>query len=123
MKHNYITALFSAGIVTFFAVSLGVAKTTTKTIQILYPAQIADGTILQPGMYRVALNTVSQNPTLDFYQNGRQVAQAPVKLVSEQAKNTQTQVLYNTGGKTDVITEIDFNGSNQRMLLGHASQP
>lgn len=71
----------------------------------------------------MALNTLSQNPTLDFFQNGRQVAQAPVKLVSEQARNTQTEVLYSTGGKTDVITEIDFNGSNQRMLLANASHP
>ncbi|HXJ96568.1 MAG TPA: hypothetical protein VMT20_27330 [Terriglobia bacterium] len=123
MKHNYGSALLGAGIIALFAGSLGLAKTTAKTIQILYPAQISDGTVLKPGTYRVALNTASQNPTLDFSQNGRQVAQTPVKLVSEQAKNTQTQVLYNTGGKTDVITEIDFNGSNQRMLLGHTSHP
>jgi len=123
MKHNCVTAFLGACIVALFAVSLGLAKTTTKTIQIVYPARIADGTVLKPGTYRVKLNTASQTPTLDFYQNGRQVAQAPVKLVSEQAKNTQTQVLYNAGGKTEVITEIDFNGSNQRMLLADASHP
>lgn len=121
MKGNFLTALLGAGIAALFAASLGLAKMTTKTIQILYPTQIAGGKMLKPGTYKVALNTVSQSPALEFYQNNREVAQAPAKLVSTQTKNTQTEVRYNTAGHTDVITEIDFRGTNQRILLQNST--
>ncbi|HEV2383308.1 MAG TPA: hypothetical protein VG206_26375 [Terriglobia bacterium] len=66
----------------------------TKTIQILYPAQIVGATMLKPGIYQVGLDRASQSPTLDFYQNRKEVAQAPVKLVSSPTKNSETEVQY-----------------------------
>jgi len=103
---------------------LGLAKVhpMTKTIEILNPTEVGSGTMLKPGVYRVELQASSQSPELDFYQSRKQVAEVPVKLVASQTKNDETEVHYDTASKPQVITEIDFRGSNQRMVL-EDSQP
>ena len=119
MKNNFVTTSLGLGIAILFAASLGLAKTKTmtKTIQILYPTEVSGGTPLKPGMYQVELLANSQSPEVGFYQNHTQIAEAPVKLVPSQTRNSVTEVQYDTIGNTHVIREIDFRGSNQRMVL------
>jgi len=122
MKTRFITVLLGASVALLFAASLGLAKTTTKTIQILYPTELTGGTTLKPGTYQVTLNTSSSSPELEFYQNRRQVAETPVKLVSTATKNNATEVQYDNAGNRHVITEIDFRGSDDRMLLENSGK-
>jgi hypothetical protein len=119
MKKNVVTTLLGLGIAILLVASLGLAKAhpITKTIQILNPTKIGGGTMLQPGVYRVELQANSQSPELGFYQSGKQVAEVPVKLAPSQTKNSETEVLIDTASNTPVITEIDFRGSDQRMVL------
>jgi len=118
MKSSFIRALVGASVALLLVASLGLAKkTNTKTIQILYPTELTGGTTLKPGTYQVALNASSPSPQLAFYQNHRQVAETPVKLVTNPTKNDATEVQYDTAHHPCVITEIDFRGSNQRVLF------
>jgi hypothetical protein len=83
MTKNLVTTLLGLGVAILFVSSLGLAKaqTMTKTIDIVYPTKVGGGPMLQPGMYRVELQTNSKSPELDFYQSRQQVAEVPVKLV------------------------------------------
>ena len=76
---NLTTALLSTVTAVLLFAGLGLAKSTTKTVDILNQVQVAGKTIT-PGMYRVELNTSTTTPTLGFYQHNKEVAQAPVKL-------------------------------------------
>ncbi|HEV2383319.1 MAG TPA: hypothetical protein VG206_26435 [Terriglobia bacterium] len=122
MKKNFMTTLLGSGIAILLVASLGQARMNTATVDIVDAAQIGEGTILKPGTYRVELLTNSQSPELGFYQNRKQVAETPVKLVPSQTTNTQTEVQYNTASNPQVMTEVDFRGSNQRVVL-EDSQP
>jgi hypothetical protein len=95
---------------------------TTRTIQILYPTEIAGKTTLKPGTYRVRLDAASHSPTLDFYQNSKQIAEAPVKLVPSESKISETEIRYHTVNNAHLITEIDFRGSRQRIMLENGTR-
>jgi hypothetical protein len=120
MTRNLTTALLGAATAVLLVAGLGLAKSGTKTVDILNRVQIA-GRTLKPGMYQVQLNTAMATPTLKFYQHNQEIAQTPVKLVSSQGRNQQTEVRYNTANNQDVITEIDFSGARQRILLQNPS--
>ena len=120
MRRNLKTVLLGSVTAVLLVAGLGLAKTSMKTVDILNQVQIA-GKTLQPGMYRVELDTAMATPTLEFYQHNKQIAQAPVKLVPSQGKNQQTEVKYDTAKNQDVITEIDFRGARQRILLRNPS--
>jgi len=122
MKKNFATALLGSAIAILLVVIPGLAKTRMTTVEIVDPAQIGEGTVLKPGTYRVELLTNSQSPELGFYQNRKQVAETPVKLVPSKTTNSETQVQYNTASNPQVMTEVDFRGSNQRVVL-EDSQP
>jgi hypothetical protein len=117
MTRNPMIVFLEAATAVLLCAALGLAKkTTTKTVQILNPVQIS-GTRLEAGTYQVALNTAAASPTLEFYQNRKEVAQTPVKLVATPSKNQETEVRYDTAENKNVITEIDFSGARQRILL------
>src|SRR5215469_13317329 len=82
-------------------------------VTLIYASQIANGTELQPGSYKVELSPNASSPQLMFYQQGKLVAQAPVKLVAETKKIGQTEILYNTAANQHVITEIDLRAWSQ----------
>jgi hypothetical protein len=113
---NLTTVLLSSVTAAVLFAGLALASTTTKTVDILNRVQVAGKTIA-PGMYRVELNTSTTTPTLEFYRHNKEVAQTPVKLVPSRGRNQQTEVKYNTANNQDVITEIDFSGAHQRMVL------
>jgi len=120
MIRNLTTAVLSTITAVLLLAGPGLAKTPTKTVDILNQVQIA-GKMLQPGMYQVELNTAMATPTLEFYRHSRKIAQTPVKLVASQGRNSQTEVRYSTANNQDVITEIQFKGARQRILLQNPS--
>ena len=98
--------------------SAGLAAAKTNTVQLPYATKIGNGSVLNAGSYRVALVNSSKTPELAFYQGGKQVAEAPVKLVSVPKKNSETQVIYDESHKnSNVMTEIDLDGWNQNMVF------
>ena len=120
MIRNLTTAFLSTVTAVLLFAGLGLAKTATKTVDILNQVQIA-GRTLTPGMYQVQLNTATATPTLEFYVHNKQIAQTPVKLVPSEGRNQQTEVVYDTSNNQKVITEVDFKGARQRILLQNPS--
>lgn len=91
-------------------------------IDVLYPSRLANGPNLQPGTYKVELASNATSPEVMFYQDGKLVAQAPAKLVDDGRKNDETKVYYNTAGQQHVITEIDLQGWEQKVMFNTSAK-
>ncbi len=98
------------------AAALGVAK--SDQVNIIYETRVGNGPTLKPGVYKLAVINDPQSPKVQFYQNGKRVAEVPAKLVSQSKKNPETEVYYNTVGKDDhVLTEIRLNGWTENIMF------
>lgn len=87
----------------------------SSEVQIIYVASFENGTVLQPGTYKVSLAGTTEAV---FSRNGKEVARVPVKLVDQGNKVKDTQVQYTTQGQnTRVITEIGLQGWNQALVF------
>jgi hypothetical protein len=83
--------------------------------------RIPGGPTLKPGTYRVVLLTDSSTPELGFYHDGKLVGQAPVNLINQDKKISQTEVLADTqNDHTQVVTEMDLSGWTERVTFGAA---
>jgi hypothetical protein len=84
--------------------------------------KVPNGPTLEPGTYKVALLNESSAPEVGFYQGGKLVGQAPVKLVEQGQKIRQTQVSSNlVDSNTRVLNEMDFSGWTQKIVFGGSS--
>ncbi len=89
----------------------------SHSINLLYPAQIGNHLKLKPGNYNLRVSR-SPKPEAAFYQHGKLVGQAPVKLVSEAQKNSQTQIDYSSpSGNFRRITQIQFSGWRDKLVF------
>lgn len=108
-----------------FSVSLALARSSgsqraphkTTNIDVPQAARLGNGPELKAGSYRVTV-TESASPEVEFYQRGKLIAETPAKLVAQNRKSTQTDISYNRQGKNQVITEMDINGWNQKVVFG-----
>ena len=116
MRNRFLICLFGAAVATVLSAGIGLAK--TSTVQFAYRAQLGNGPVINAGSYHIVLKNNSSKPELAFYQSGKQVAEAPVKLVPVAKKNSETAVIYDQS-KTNptVVTEIDLDGWNQNMVF------
>jgi hypothetical protein len=88
------------------------------SIDLVYVTKIPDGPTLQPGTYRVTLLNASSAPDVGFYQGGKLIGQAPVELVDQAKKISQTEVLTNTRpNHPSMLTEIDLSGWTQKLMF------
>jgi hypothetical protein len=98
------------------AAALGVAK--SDQVNIIYETRVGNGPTLKPGVYKLAVINDPQSPKVQFYQNGKRVAEVPAKIVSQNKKNPETEVYYNTVGKDGhVLTEIRLNGWTENIMF------
>jgi hypothetical protein len=90
----------------------------SASVDIADVTKIPGGPTLQPGTYRVTLLNPSSAPEIGFYQGGKLVGQAPVKLVDQGKKISQTEVLTNAEpNHTNVLTEMDLSGWTQKLMF------
>jgi len=98
---------------------LGHSSKKSANVNLFEPGRIPGGPTLQPGKYKVVLNSNSPTPEIGFYQNGKLVAQVPAKLVDQSKKIDQTEITYVTrSGNTQVITEMDLGGWRDKVFFG-----
>src|SRR5215471_15640557 len=80
--------------------------------------KVPNGPTLPPGTYKVALLNDSSAPEVGFYQDGKLVGQAPVKLVDQGKKIRQTEFASDSvDSHTRIVTEIDFSGWTQKIMF------
>ncbi|MGH9359994.1 MAG: hypothetical protein ACRD1O_12590 [Terriglobia bacterium] len=64
------------------------------------------------------INNRSQRPEAAFYQDGKLIGEAPVKLVSEAQKISQTEVYYGSlSGKSRPVTQIELSGWRNKLVF------
>ncbi len=108
MKRKFIPAVLF-----FVTMTLAVsvfAKDKSADIKIYQTSQVA-GTTLQPGDYKVTLNTTGSTANVIFAQNGKQVATASGQAVQLSKKSNNTAVTVDNSGSVPTISEIDLAGS------------
>ncbi len=80
--------------------------------------KIPGGPTLEPGRYQVTLLSSSDAPKVEFYQDGKPVGQAPVRLVAQDKKISATEMFTNTKpDHTQVLTELDLGGWTQKLVF------
>jgi hypothetical protein len=110
--------LFTAGMA--FAGFPGLHHSSQKSadIDLIETTKVPNGPTLQAGSYKVTLLSGSSAPELGFYQDGKLIGQAPVKLVDQEKKISNTEVfLDNNDDHTQVITEMDLSGWTQKVMF------
>ena len=120
MPNKIRTTLISAmSVVILFA---GMAFARANRINVIYHATVGKTLNLTPGNYRINVVNNAKSPAVKFYNNyGKLVGQAPVKLVNESQKNSQTQIDYNMVASNDhVITEIRPKGWREDLYFSQS---
>ena len=94
----------------------------SASVDIAEATKIPGGPTLQPGTYRVTLLSPSSVPEVGFYQDGKLVGQAPVKLVDRGKKISETEIRSDTKpNHTLVLTEMDLKGRTQKLMFETSS--
>jgi hypothetical protein len=90
----------------------------SASVDIVDVTKIPGGPTLEPGTYQVTLLNASSAPEVGFYQAGKLVGQAPVKLVDQGKKISETEVRTDTGpNNTNVLTEMDLSGWTHKLMF------
>ena len=84
-------------------------------------AQLGNGSVLPAGTYRMEVPENVTAPEVMFYKDGKIVAQAKAKVVTQTGKNPYTEVDSTKKGSQDVITEIRPGGWTEDLLFSKAS--
>jgi hypothetical protein len=98
------------------AASLGLAADAHKTsdrktfITFAQDVKLQAGGTLPAGTYEMKVPEGTQNPTVSFLSGDKVVATAPANLVSEQNKNSQTEIDSVTDGNYQDVTAIRPQG-------------
>ena len=114
MTKRLVSCVLGAGMA--ITLSAGMAAAKSGTVNFDHAARLGNGPTINAGEYRVTVMNQSSNPEVDFYQGGKQVAEVPVTLVSVPKKNSETEVIYDQSDSS-VVTEIDLNGWNQKIVF------
>jgi hypothetical protein len=94
------------------------AKDKSTDVQIYQPTQVGTAT-LQPGLYRVTVNSTGSASTVTFMKNGKQVADVQGQPVQLARKSANTSLTLDNSGKVPRVSEIDFEG--QTTAVGFAA--
>jgi hypothetical protein len=71
---------------------------------------LRSGKSLPAGSYRVVVPENSKNPLVTFKMDGKVIAAAKARVISEARKNTETSVEGIPRGKTELLTKINPGG-------------
>ena len=120
------STMFNGVLIAAFSVFFisGMAFSKTKQVNVVYPAQVGSSLHLRPGNYRIDLVNNTASPEVKFYnQYGKLVGMAPVKVVSELQKNSQTEVDYSKlASNKEALTEISPSGWAEKLIFVHTHQ-
>ena len=87
------------------------AKPKSENITLYHEATI-NGTSLPAGDYLVKYESEGSNTKVTFFRNGKEVASATGELKMLPKKTQASQVVVNTEGGMQSISEIDFGGKD-----------
>jgi hypothetical protein len=120
MHNKLMKSLLGAVIAVFFVSALTFAK--SAHINILYRGELGSSVTLLPGNYKMVVNPLATTPSVAFYQNGKLVGTARVRVVTEARKNSQTEVFYSAPrNKLRGITQIDVSGWKDKLVFKKSS--
>jgi len=117
-----VAVLLGAGLLSAKFPTLKSQHTDQKAeVEVLKTSQLPDGSTLSPGQYKVALLSESGTTQAAFYLNGSLVTKAPVELVDQPRKSSDTEVHYNDASGAHVLTQIDVSGWTKSLVFSPAS--
>ena len=111
-------AFLAAGMT--FAGFPGIHHSSRKSADIDFVkiTKVPDGPTLEPGTYKVVLLNASGTPEVGFYQDGKLIGQAPVKLVDQGKKFQQTEVDASIlDDHSELITEMRLSGWTEKVIF------
>jgi hypothetical protein len=118
---NYFCRLGALALTALFVVTgTALARSShdrTAQVNIMFQTEVANGKVLQPGIYKVKVSNNANSPEVMFYQNNKLVAQTPARMVATSQKSGDTEVHYDTAGPEHVITQIDLRGWNEELMF------
>jgi hypothetical protein len=98
-------------VIVFLTLALAVACAKTCYVTLFRPSVVA-GVELKPGEYRLDLNGDQI-----ILRNGKQVAEAKVKVEQNSERYSRTSVRYNNGDGKYVVQEIRLGGTNLKLVF------
>lgn len=106
-----------------FAHLWGTHKSSAKSANITFdsPMTLANGKTLDAGSYRMEVSPDSPAPEVTFYKDGKSVAEAPAKVVTEDQKNSHTEIDSTRQGSDNVINEIRVSGWSENLVFNNAN--
>jgi len=129
MKLKVLNTVFGLAVALVSAASLSYAgsfgwhKSSEKSTNVSFDSatKLPNGSVLAAGRYMMTVPENSQSPEVAFYKYGKEVAQAPAKVVAETQKNPYTEVESTTEGKNQLVTEIRPEGWREKLVFGNSS--
>ena len=110
--------LLAAGIT--FAGFPGIHHSSRKSadIEITETTKVPGGPSLEPGTYKVVLLNESDTPEVGFYQDGKLIGQASVKLDDQGKKFQHTEFEANIlDGNREIITALSPGGWTEKIIF------
>jgi hypothetical protein len=99
------------------AVLFTVGLALAKTVKIEERAKLANGSVLEPGSYKVEVLGETTKPEVDFYQGNHLVAKTSAKLEALTRKVPNTAIYYNNAEKPPMITGIEMEGAKDKLVF------
>ena len=96
-----------------FSVGLALAK----TVKIEARSKLANGSVLEPGYYKVEVLGEKAKPEVDFYKGKQLVAKTSAQMEPLAKKVPNTAIYYNNAEKPPVITGIELGGSMDKLVF------
>ena len=95
-------------------------KSSTKSLHVTLdgPAKLSNGAELKAGDYTVKIAENTQTPEVQFYANGKLVAEEHAKVKAEPQKNEYTAIETTLEGKSCVVTAVDPGGQPEKIVFG-----
>ncbi len=112
-----VAVIISSGLT--FARAKSQEKSGSKSAKITFatPKNLGHGTILPAGTYTLKLSENSQNAEAGFYQHGKLVGSAPVRVETSAGKNPSTSIRTESRETQEVITSISPSGWTSKLVF------
>jgi uncharacterized membrane protein affecting hemolysin expression len=94
-------------------------KSTSRStkVTLFSPASLGNGTILPAGSYKLTISQNGQVSEASFYQRGKLIGKATIKVETQSTRNLGTRISTDTKGDKQVITSISPNGWEERLVF------
>ncbi len=85
-------------------------------------ARFNNGDTIPAGTYRMEVAQDSQTPTVTFSKNGKVIATEKAQVVTEQKKNSSTEIDSDTQGNVELVKTIRPAGWEEALDFGSTAQ-